>query len=81
MQNEDTRKFLKELSSYGYEKVRQDGSSHAIYERVVVLKDTVSVPVGSKTINGGLIYGTRKQIKSFDEKVKNVKCKFQEVIT
>ena len=74
MQNEDTRKFLKEISDYGYKKVRQDGSSHAIYEREVTFTHKISVPVGSKTINGGLIYGTRKQMRLFDEKVKNVKC-------
>lgn len=72
MQNEDTRKFIKELSKCGYKKVRQNGSSHAIYERQVVVKDIISVPEGSKTINGGLVYGVRKHIKEFDANVKNI---------
>ena len=74
MQNEDTRKFIKEITNCGYKKVRQDGSSHAIYEKEVTLKHIISIPVSNKTINGGLIYGTRKQMKLFDEKVKSARC-------
>lgn len=75
MQNMDMNKFLRIISDYGYKKVRQNGGSHGIYERVVLvrvgnkevtLKDTISVPTG-KTVNGCMARRLIKQMDGFEE--------------
>lgn len=64
MQNVDTRKFQSYLSDKGYKPVRRNGS-HVIYEKTIT--DSVSVPVGSKTICGTLAKRLQKQIENFDK--------------
>jgi len=71
MQNMDTREMQKALEKYDYKKVRSSGSSHVVYEREVVIKDTISIPTNSKTINGPLAKRLLKQMQDFEHKVAN----------
>lgn len=68
MQNVDTRKFLKQVQGYGYVPVRTTGS-HTVYERTeqIVVKDSVSIPVADKTVNGCLAKSLLSHIEEFDE--------------
>lgn len=69
MQDMDTREMQRALESYDYRKVRSNGSSHVIYEREVVVKDTISIPVNGKTINGPMAKRLLKQMRDFENKV------------
>jgi len=67
MQNMDLRKFQEILKQYGYKKVRQNGSSHSVYEREVVLKDSISVVENGKTINGPMADRHIKHMQDFED--------------
>ena len=69
MQNMDTKEFQKCLENYDYKRVRSNGSSHVVYEREIVIKDTISVPVNGKTINGPMAKRLLKQMQDFESKV------------
>ena len=66
MQNMDLRNFQSMLKEYGYKKVRQNGSSHSVYEREVTVKDTISVPENGKTINGPMANRLVRQMQDFE---------------
>ena len=66
MQNVDTRKFIKDLNEYSYKADRSNGSSHTVYERVVVLKHTISIPTNSKNLNGPMADRIMKSVVAFD---------------
>lgn len=69
MQNMDTREMKKALEQYDYKEVRSNGSSHVVYVREVVVKDTISIPVNGKTINGPMAKRLLKQMRDFENKV------------
>lgn len=66
MQDMNRRDMQRLLSDYGYKKVRQNGTSHAVYEREVTVKDTISIPESNKTINGCMAQRLCKQMEKFD---------------
>lgn len=66
MQNEDIRDFQDKLKMYDYKKVRQNGGSHAVYERVIVIKDTITIPENKKTINGPMASGYTKHMQAIE---------------
>ena len=66
MQDMDTREMQKALNNYAYKKVRSNGSSHVIYEREVVVKDTISIPTNGKTISGPMAKRLLKQMRDFE---------------
>ena len=74
MQNMNIRDFQNMLKNYGYKKVRQNGSSHSVYEREVIMKDSIAVPENGKTINGPMASRLVKQMQDFEDYIcKNTK--------
>ena len=69
MQNMDLRNFQNLLKEFGYKKVRQNGSSHSVYEREVTVKDVISVPENGKTINGPMANRLVRQMQDFESYV------------
>lgn len=67
MQNMDTRDFQKLLKEYGYKQVRHNGGSHVVYEREETVKDTISIPQNSKTVNGPMASRLVKQMQDFED--------------
>ena len=67
MQNVETRKFIKDLNGYDYKADRSSGSSHTVFERVVVIKHTVSIPTNAKNLNGPMADRIMKSVVAFDK--------------
>ena len=67
MQNMSLRDFQNLLKEFGYKKVRQNGSSHVVYEREVTVKDSISIPENNKTVNGPMASRLVKQMQDFED--------------